>query len=72
MSSDGIITKDTTIAEAMRLCPSAPDIFRELGMGCCACMAASAETIEEGSEMHDVDLRTIVERLNAACEKPGE
>ncbi len=67
--SDGPITKDTTIDEAMRLCPTAPDIFRELGMGCAACLAAAAETIEEGAEMHEVDVQTIVDRLNAACKE---
>jgi len=63
-----VITKDMTIAEALRLCPSAPDIFGEVGMGCCICMAASAETIEEGALMHEVDPQTIVDKLNAACE----
>ena len=72
MSSDGPITKDTTIDEAMKLCPSAPDIFREVGMGCCGCMAASAETIEEGAEMHEVDAQTIVDKLNAAINKGTE
>jgi hybrid cluster-associated redox disulfide protein len=72
MSSEGIITKDTTIADAMRLCPGAPDIFREFGMGCCACMAASAETIEQGAEMHDADAQAIVDRLNAECGKDNK
>ena len=72
MSSDGPISKDTTIDEAMKLCPSAPHIFRELGMGCCACMAASAETIEEGAEMHEVDAQAIVDKLNAAINNGTE
>ena len=62
------ITKDTTIAEALRRCPSAPDIFNEVGMGCCVCLAASAETIEEGALMHEIDPQPIVDKLNAACE----
>lgn len=67
MSSQGVITKDTTIAEALRLCPDAPEIFNDVGMGCCACLAASAETIEEGALMHEVDAQAIVDKLNAAC-----
>jgi hybrid cluster-associated redox disulfide protein len=63
-----IITKDTRISDAIKLCPGAPEIFRDLGMGCCVCMAASAETIGDGAEMHEVDVQTIVDRLNAACE----
>jgi hybrid cluster-associated redox disulfide protein len=69
MSSQGVITKDTTIAEALRLCPNAPEIFNEVGMGCCACLAASAETIEDGAFMHEVDVQAIVDKLNAGCEK---
>ena len=72
MSPELPITKDTTIAEAIRLCPSAPNVFREHGMGCCVCMAASAETIEEGAEMHEVDAQKIVDELNAAREKGTE
>lgn len=67
MSSQGVITKDTTIAEALRLCPNAPEIFNEVGMGCCACVAASAETIEEGALMHEIDVQALVDKLNAAC-----
>lgn len=62
-----MITKDMTIAEALRLCPSAPAIFGDIGMGCSACLAASAETIEEGALMHDVDPQELVDKLNAAC-----
>lgn len=67
MSTDGPITIETRISDAIRICPEAPEIFREMGMGCCACMAASAETIGEGAEMHEVDAQTIVDRLNEAC-----
>jgi hypothetical protein len=35
-------------------------------------MAASAETIEEGAEMHEVDAQSIVDKLNAACEAKKE
>lgn len=72
MSPGGSITKDTTIAEAIKLCPNAPDIFREHGMGCCGCMAASAETIGEGAEMHEVDAQKVVDELNAACSAGSE
>lgn len=65
MSSQPIITKDSTIAEAMRLCPGAPEIFRNHGMDCSACLAASAETIEEGALMHELDAQAIVDELNA-------
>ena len=67
MSSGKLITKDTKIAEVIEMCPDAADIFDKHGMGCFACMAASAETVEEGALMHDIDVQAIVDELNAAC-----
>ena len=67
MSSEKAITKDTTIAEVMRICPNAAEILSKHGMACFACMAAPAETIEEGAVMHDVDVQVVVDELNAAC-----
>lgn len=71
MSSGPVITKDTTIAEALRLCHEAPEIFNKHGMACFICMGASAETIEEGALMHDLDAQAIVDELNA-CMKAEE
>ena len=63
------ITKDTGIADAMKVCPNAPQIFDRHGMACWACMAASAETIEEGALMHEIDAQAIVDELNADCKE---
>ncbi|HEY3298489.1 MAG TPA: DUF1858 domain-containing protein [Armatimonadota bacterium] len=68
MSSDKIITRETPIFEAIRICPDAAAIFERHGMGCCGCMAASAETVEEGALMHDIDVEAILRELNAKCE----
>ena len=68
MSPKSLITKETSIAEAINICPKAADVFTKYKMGCFACLAASAETIEEGALMHDIDVQAIVNDLNAACE----
>jgi hybrid cluster-associated redox disulfide protein len=68
MSDENVITKDMTIAEVITLCRDAGEIFERHGMGCFVCMAASAETIEEGALMHDVDIKALLSELNAACE----
>ena len=67
MTSDCKITKDTRISDAIRMCPESALVFERLGMGCYSCMAASAETIEEGALMHDVDVDEILKELNASC-----
>lgn len=67
MASGKIITEDTPISEAIRICPDVAEVFERHGMGCFACMAASAETIGEGALMHGIDAREILEELNAKC-----
>jgi len=64
-----MITRDTSIAEAMKLCPNAPSIFARHGMACAACLAASAESIEEGAQMHEIDVQPIIDELNADCKE---
>jgi hybrid cluster-associated redox disulfide protein len=71
MSSIPKITKDTPISEVVRICPKAGEIFEKYNMGCLACMAASAETLEEGALMHNVDVNVLVEELNAGCTPDG-
>lgn len=67
MPSEEKITKDTRISDIIKVCPSAPGVFLKHGMGCFACMASSAETLEEGAEMHDVDVQLIIDELNGVC-----
>lgn len=67
MSSERLITKDTKISDAIRICPQAANILSSHGMGCCGCLAATAETIEQGAEMHDIDVEKVVDELNNAC-----
>lgn len=62
------ITKDTIIAEVIRICPAALMVFERHGMECFRCVAASTSTVEEGAAMHDVDLDALLEELNSACE----
>lgn len=67
MAGEGRINKDTMIADAVRLCPAAAEVFGRHGMGCLVCMAAQDETVEQGAEMHEIDVQALVDELNAAC-----
>lgn len=69
MVTDNQITKDTPIADAIRICSGADEVFTRHGMGCYECLAASAETVGDGAEMHGVDPDALVDELNAACGK---
>jgi len=67
MSSEQI-TKDMQIVQAIRICPTAAEVFERYGMGCMGCMASSSETIEQGALMHGIDVEAILRDLNNACE----
>jgi hybrid cluster-associated redox disulfide protein len=67
MSENIVITKDMRLDELIRVCPIAPKVLSSLGMGCCSCMAASSETIEEGALMHGLDAQAVVDALNEMC-----
>lgn len=67
MTSGFEITKDTIIAEVLRVHPECIAVFDKHGMPCLTCMGASTGTIAEGSMMHDVDLEVILQELRQCC-----
>ncbi|MBE7029952.1 MAG: DUF1858 domain-containing protein [Ruminococcaceae bacterium] len=58
------VTKDTIIAEALRLDPGTAPFFLEIGMHCLGCPSASGESIEEACAVHGVDADELVDKLN--------
>jgi hybrid cluster-associated redox disulfide protein len=58
------ITKDMTIGEILRTNPNAPQILMSFGMGCVGCPASQAETLEEASEVHGMDIEELLKALN--------
>jgi len=59
-----MITKDLTIGEIIRIKDNAPQILMGFGMGCVGCPSAQAETIEEASKVHGLNLEELLEALN--------
>ena len=59
-----MVTKDTSVIEALRLYPAAREVFVRHGMACGVCMAAINESIEHAARMHEVDLGALLEELN--------
>jgi hybrid cluster-associated redox disulfide protein len=60
-----MITKNTSIIEALRYHPMASEIFAKHGMACIGCMGSVTETIENGAKMHGIDIEALVKELNA-------
>jgi hybrid cluster-associated redox disulfide protein len=59
-----MITKDLTIGEIIRMKEDAPQILMSFGMGCVGCPSAQAETIEEASKVHGLNLEELLAALN--------
>ena len=59
-----MITKDMTIGEIVNADSSKAEILMSFGMGCVGCPSAQAETIEEASQVHGIDLEKLLEALN--------
>ena len=60
------VTKDTLIADLIKINPNAEEILFAHGMHCLGCALAHGETIEEATNAHGEDLEEILSELNAA------
>ncbi len=58
------VTKDTIIADVLRIDAGTAPFFLEIGMHCLGCPSASGETIEEACAVHGVDTDVLVEKIN--------
>ena len=58
------ITKDTIIADVIRINPNAGEILMSYGMHCLGCAIAHGETVGQAAEVHGADLDAMLEELN--------
>ncbi|NLM50337.1 MAG: DUF1858 domain-containing protein [Clostridiaceae bacterium] len=59
------VTKDTIIADVLRIDPGTAPFFFEIGMHCLGCPSASGESIEQACKVHGVDTQELVDKINA-------
>ena len=59
-----MINKDMSINEVVRKHPETIPIFEKFGLGCVGCEAALFENIEQGAEVHGIDVETLIKSLN--------
>ena len=62
------ITKETSIAEALKKHPKTNSVFMSYGLHCISCPMSQSETIEEIAELHQIDLKKLLEDLNKSAE----
>lgn len=65
-------TKDMTIGELLMMDRGAGAILMENGMHCVGCPSAAAETLEEASMVHGMEIEKLLSDINAYFENKGE
>ncbi len=63
------ITKDTIIADVLKIDADLAPFFLEIGMHCLGCPSATGETIAEACDVHGADCDLLIEKLNNFLEK---
>lgn len=58
------ITKDMTIAEAIRIESGIIPILLNSGMHCIGCPSAQGESIEEAAMVHGIDVEDLMKDIN--------
>ena len=61
------ITKEMTIAEALKKYPKTTFVFIDYNLHCIGCPMSGPETIEEAAKVHNLDLKKFLEDLNNAA-----
>jgi hybrid cluster-associated redox disulfide protein len=64
-----MINKNMSINEVVRKHPETIPIFEKFGLGCVGCEAALFENIEQGAEVHGIDVETLITILNGIIAK---
>jgi hybrid cluster-associated redox disulfide protein len=64
-----MINKNMSIEEVVRNHPELVATFELFGLGCVGCQAALFESIEQGAEVHGVDVKALVDELNRQIQK---
>ncbi|MDD3846695.1 MAG: DUF1858 domain-containing protein [Syntrophorhabdaceae bacterium] len=58
-----MIDRKTPIEEVLEKYPQTDRVFEEFGLGCAGCEAALFESIEQGAQVHGVDVDRLLEGL---------
>ena len=63
------IAKEMTISEVLSKYPGTLSIFAKYNLPCFNCPVAQAETIEQASKLHSINLEKFIKDLNKAIKK---
>ena len=60
------VNEKMTIADVISIKPEAVRILREKGMHCIGCAVSASESLEQAAEVHGIDLKELLDALNAS------
>ena len=64
-----MIEKKMSIEEVVKKYPETIQVFERYGLGCVGCQAALFENIQQGAEIHGIDVNALVDSLNCIINK---
>ena len=67
--AENLLTKEMTIAQAIKLRPEIAGVLMSKGMHCLGCVIAQGETLEQAAQVHGLDSDDLLKELNEL--KPG-
>lgn len=59
-----MINRKMSIEEVVKKHPETITTFERYGLGCVGCQAALFESIEQGAEIHGIDVEALIADLN--------
>ena len=60
-----VVTEDTILADILENVENAEPILLGFGMHCLHCPCSIGESLKEACDVHGVDLKLVLEKLNA-------
>jgi hybrid cluster-associated redox disulfide protein len=64
-----MINRKMSIEEVVKKFPETVATFETYGLGCLGCQAALFESIEQGAEVHGIDVEALIKDLNKQIAK---
>jgi hybrid cluster-associated redox disulfide protein len=64
-----IIDKNTSIKEVVKKYPETIAVFERYGLGCVGCPAALFENIQQGADVHGIEINGLIDSLNSIIGK---
>ncbi len=59
-----VYTGDMIVSDIVDSHPQAKDVLQSFGLPCCRCIVAYHETLAEGLQPHELDVETVLKKLN--------